>query len=120
MAVISSGLLWKDLSGNTGESPPTSLGPAVGRETKSSFDFYRKQARRIDNEGSRNPCPALCKKEARRSKRRIGRSYCKQARPRRMKLRGKHSPLLVKHTGHLFIHSFDVVERRASFLQSAG
>src|SRR6266853_2762701 len=80
--------------------------------TKSSFDFYRKQARRIDNEGSRNPCPALCRREARRSRRRIGPSFCKQARPMRVKLRGKHSPLLVKHTGHLFIHSFDVVATR--------
>src|SRR6266849_9646307 len=80
--------------------------------TKSSFDFYRKQARRIDNEGSRNPCPALCRREARRSKRRIGPSYCKQARSTRMNLRGKRSLLLVKRIGLPFILSFDVAAIR--------
>src|SRR6266404_8265831 len=80
--------------------------------TLSSLDFLSPSRQPGDNNCSRNRFQGRCKKEARRSKRRIGPSFCKQASPRRMRLRGKHSLLLVKYTGRLFTLSFDVAATR--------
>src|SRR5262252_5209996 len=51
-----------------------------------------------------------CKKGVRRSKRRIGLSYCRRARPSPMNRCAKPSPLLLKGIGRRFTLFFDVAD----------
>src|SRR5262245_4288266 len=51
-----------------------------------------------------------CKKVVRRSRRRIGPSYCRRARPTLMNRRGKRSPVLLKDIGRRFTLFFDAVD----------
>src|SRR5215471_6158263 len=51
-----------------------------------------------------------CKKGVRRSRRRIGPSYCRRARPTLMNRCGKRSPLLLKGIGRRFTLFFDAAD----------
>src|SRR5262249_51089108 len=51
-----------------------------------------------------------CKKGARRSRRRIGPSYCRRARATLMSRRGKRSPVLLKDIGRRFTLFFDAAD----------
>src|SRR5215471_6986670 len=51
-----------------------------------------------------------CKKGVRRSRRRIGPSYCRRARPTLMNRCGKRSPVLLKGIGRRFTLFFDAAD----------
>src|SRR5262249_3412107 len=64
----------------------------------------------VDKIGLRNRYRERCKKGVRRSRRRIGPSYCRRARPTLMNRCGKRSPLLLKGIGRRFTLFFDAAD----------
>src|SRR5262245_40965322 len=82
-------------------SLPPSLNVPLERWIKYKF---------IDKIGLRRRYRERCKKEVRRSRRRIGPSYCTRARPTLMNRCGKRSPLLLKGIGRRFTLFFDAAD----------
>ena len=82
-------------------SLPPSLNVPLERWIKYEF---------VDKIGLRKRYRERCKKGVRRSRRRIGPSYCRRAAPTLMNRRGKRSPLLLRGIGRRFTLLFDAAD----------